>query len=94
MTGHGTIDGQPCRHMKTLVSAYFDGKLRGLARWYTHLHISGCPRCQAALEALRKLKDRLLQLKAESSGQTGTSLSVDRWNRIEAAWTESDTTSP
>ena len=53
---------EPCRHMAAWVSALADGSLRGIPRLYTRFHISGCPRCQAALKALTALRDRLLRL--------------------------------
>src|SRR5512142_2933711 len=63
----GRID--PCRHMARWVSALADGSLRGIPRWYTRLHVAGCPRCRAALEALRALRDRLLRLgRSEGAG--------------------------
>jgi anti-sigma factor RsiW len=78
-------DGQPCRHMVTLVSAYADGALRGFARWYTRLHIQGCPRCQAAMKALAALKDRLIRLRAPSPTESA-GISDARWSQLEEQW--------
>jgi hypothetical protein len=52
----------PCRHMARWVAAATDDSLRGFARWYTTLHLRGCPRCRAALAALRAVRERLLDL--------------------------------
>ena len=82
-------DGQPCRHMVTLVSAYADGALRGLSGWYTRLHIQGCPRCRAALESLRALKQRLTALKSRPSTPEPL-LTAERWSRIDAALAEEE----
>jgi len=81
---------KPCRHMETLVSAWVDGKLTGIARWYTALHVKGCPQCQSSLPFLQTLHFRLSEL-----GQTPApeKLSDPRWQAVEAAWvhTESGT---
>jgi hypothetical protein len=76
--------------MATLVSAYADGGLRGLARWYTRFHISGCPRCKAALEALKQLKDRLRSLTSPAGSIADSRLSGERWNRLDSAWEKAE----
>lgn len=78
---------KPCRHMETLVSAWVDGTLTGIARWYTELHVKGCPQCQSSLPFLRTLHFRLSAL-----GQTPIpeKLSDPRWQAVEAAWTQSE----
>lgn len=58
---------EPCPHMRSWLSALCDGSLRGIARWYTRFHVSHCPRCGKALEALRALRDRLRNLAGFSS---------------------------
>src|SRR5262249_45434110 len=55
-------EARPCRHMRRWVNALADGSLKGFARWYTDLHVAGCPKCRAALEALRSLRARLRAL--------------------------------
>ena len=89
-----TYNGQPCPHMVTLVSAYADGALRGFARWYTRLHVGGCPRCQAALDAVKKLKERLEAIRAQLPDSTPYSLAEKRWESLEAAWAEAEERGP
>ena len=78
---------KPCRHMETLVSAWVDGKLTGLARWYTELHVKGCPQCRSALPFLRTLHFRLSALNRTPAPET---LSDTRWQAVEAAWTQAE----
>lgn len=49
-------DLKPCPHMRTLVSAWIDERLTGLARWYTERHIQGCRQCQFSLPFLRGMR--------------------------------------
>lgn len=49
----------PCKHMENNISALSDNSLHGLARWFTQLHASYCPRCGPALRSLRRLRKRL-----------------------------------
>ena len=78
---------KPCRHMETLVSAWVDGKLTGIARWYTALHVKGCPQCQSSLPFLRTLHFRLSALSRTPPAET---LSDPRWQALEAAWTHAE----
>lgn len=80
-------DLKPCRHMQTLVSAWVDGKLTGLARWYTEKHVQGCPQCQSSLPFLRSLHFRLSGL---GKAQTPERLSEKRWEAVHAAWAQAD----
>lgn len=90
------INGKPCPHMTTLISALSDGSLRGLARWYAEQHARGCPRCAAALDALRQQRQRLraLGMPAPTEADTATTapsphalaLSPERRAALEAAW--------
>lgn len=76
----------PCPHMTTWLSALVDDALPGLLRRYAHWHLAHCPRCRAALAALRALRD---QLRALVSAPPAT-LSPARWQIIESAWAEAD----
>jgi len=78
---------KPCRHMETLVSAWVDGKLTGIARWYTALHVKGCPQCQSSLPFLQTLHFRLSALGSTSVPEK---LSDPRWQAVEAAWVHSE----
>ena len=85
-------DLKPCRHMRTLVSAWMDGRLTGPARWYTEWHLRGCPQCQASLPFLRSLHARLLALPADApapAGPAGT-LTEAQWAEIEACWAQAE----
>lgn len=48
--------------MKNLISAMIDGKLSGLIHKYALYHVANCPRCLAALNALKALHGRLERL--------------------------------
>ena len=78
---------KPCRHMHTLVSAWVDGKLSGIARWYTEQHVKGCPQCRSSLPFLRGLHLRLSDLAKKPSAET---LPDKRWESLEAAWAEAE----
>ena len=82
---------KPCRHMETLVSAWADGKLTGLARWYTALHVKGCPQCQSSLPFLQTLHFRLSAL---SQTPTPEKLPDTRWQAVEAAWAQAEAQIP
>jgi hypothetical protein len=58
-------DLKPCSHMRGLVSAHIDGKLGGVADWYTRFHIKGCAQCSASIPFLVSLKSRLSSLDTE-----------------------------
>ena len=74
--------------MKTFLSAACDDALSGWARWYTDWHVGHCPRCAAALAALKALRTRLGALLSPPVPAEG--LSEGRWARLEAAWAEAD----
>jgi len=74
----------PCEHMVEKVSAFADGSLRGLARWYTRFHVKTCPRCRKALDALRALRDRLLRLSRPSPAHTALLSDVRKHEFIRA----------
>ena len=78
---------KPCPHMQTLVSAWVDGKLTGLTRWYTEKHVQGCPQCQSSLPFLKTLHFRLSVI---GKAAPVTQLSDDRWAAVEAAWEDSE----
>ena len=69
--------------MRTLVSAWVDGGVTGLARWYTERHIQGCRRCQSSLPFLRAMRARLLNLGAPPPD---AALAPERWAQVEAEW--------
>ncbi len=79
---------KPCSHMETLVSAWVDGKLTGLARWYTEWHVKNCPQCQSSLPFLRTLHFRLSTLGKDAAPEQ--QLSKQRWQAVEAAWAHSE----
>jgi hypothetical protein len=59
-------DGKPqaCPHMKGLLSGYADENLTGISRWYTRLHLSGCPQCTKVLEEIIQMLKQLRALKS------------------------------
>ncbi len=96
---HRAADGTPCPHLRTLISALSDGSLTGIARWYAAQHAKGCPRCAAALVALRAQRERLRALGLPSHQATpatsapAPTLSPERRAALEAAWRRLDETS-
>lgn len=86
MLKHDPNDWKPCWHMRTLMSAWIDGALSGLARWYLERHVADCPRCRAALPVLRVLHDRLHGMECPPEA----ALSTERWAAVEAAWEQVD----
>jgi anti-sigma factor RsiW len=76
-------DLKPCPHMRTWVSAWIDGRLTGLARWYTERHVHGCPQCQSSLPFLRGMRARLLRFAAPPPD---AALPPERWAQVEAEW--------
>ena len=86
-------DLKPCPHMRTLVSAWIDGRLTGLARWYTERHVHACRQCQSSLPLLRGMRARLLHLAAPPPE---AALTPERWAQVEAEWerAERDLTPP
>ena len=86
MLKHDPNDWKPCWHMRTLMSAWVDGALSGLARWYLERHVTGCARCRAALPILRGLHDRLHGM----GDAPDVALSTERWAAVEAAWERAD----
>lgn len=81
-------DLKPCAHMRTLVSAWTDGTLRGLPRWYTEAHIKGCPQCQASLPFLRSLKARFGEM--AEAGPAPEPLTDTRRLAVESAWEQAE----
>jgi hypothetical protein len=79
-------DKKPCPHMRTLVSAWLDGRLTGIARWYTEWHVHHCPRCGESVPFFRGLHRRLEALARVPAGDLG----ADRWSKIEKAWEDMD----
>lgn len=69
--------------MQTLVSAWVDGRLTGLARWYTETHLKDCPQCQASVPFLKSLHFRLSDLGQKPAQDT---LTEPQWQAVEAAW--------
>src|SRR5258707_15308223 len=80
---------KPCWLMRNWVSALADGSLAGFARWYTKLHVSGCPKCREVLEALRRLRERL-RAAAPRPSRSSPTLSDKRWAAIKSALDEVD----
>lgn len=69
--------------MQTLVSAWVDGTLTGLARWYMERHVGGCRQCQSSLPFLRAMHARLRHLGAPPAE---AALAPERWAQVEAEW--------
>ena len=78
---------KPCWHMQTLVSAWVDGRLSGLARWYTEQHVKDCPQCQASVPFLKTLHFRLSDLGKKPDP---AKLSDAQWQAVEAAWEQAE----
>ena len=74
--------------MKPLLSSASDGALTGLMRRFADWHVAHCPRCAAALAALKALRTRLSALL--TAPQPVEALSEGRWARLESAWVEAD----
>ena len=79
-------DLKPCPHMRTLVSAWIDNRLTGIAKWYTEWHVKHCPQCQSSLPFLRSLHERMRQL----AGRGDETIPELRWAKIESAWEKLD----
>ncbi len=75
----------PCRHMETWIDALADDSLTGFARWYTQIHVAGCRRCRAALQALRTLRERLKSYREASETGLPPALSPEKRSALEAA---------
>ncbi len=69
--------------MQTLVSAWLDSRLVGLARWYTEAHVKSCPQCTASVPFLKSLRFRLSDLGQKPNKET---LSETQWEAVEAVW--------
>ena len=82
MFAHDPTDTKPCPHMRTLVSAFADDALTGLARWYTRQHLASCPRCQQGLATIREMQARLTELDLDAETPEARRA---RWEKIEAA---------
>ncbi len=88
--------------MQTLVSAWVDGRLTGLARWYTEKHVGDCPQCQASVPFLKSLHFRLSDLSQKPAQNTLTkdaltkdaltkdALTEQQWQAVEAAWEQAE----
>jgi Tfp pilus assembly protein PilN len=80
---------RPCPHMKGLLSGYLDGSLKGILRWYAHLHVSGCPQCTSVLEDLRKMLEQLRGLKSPTTPATISPERALQWEQAFDAIDES-----
>lgn len=81
---------RPCFFMRGLLSASCDDALEGLTRRFAEWHVAHCPRCAAALAALRTLHARLRALVSPMTDAADAHLPPERWARLEAAWAEAD----
>ena len=81
------FDKKPCPHMRMLVSAWLDGALTGIAKWYVEWHMKSCPRCSASIPFFQGLHHRLEEL---AQRDDVPDLGAERWERIEEAWAERD----
>ena len=82
-------DLKPCPHMETCVSAWLDGALNGLLRWYTEWHVAHCRRCADAVPVLRALRARLRRLSETPSDP----LTPERRAAVVSGWERADQTS-
>lgn len=80
-------DLKPCPHMRTLVSAWLDNQLHGLALWYTKRHVAHCRRCQSSAPFLRTMHSRLREL---GEPDPEALLTPDRWEKVENAWDQAE----
>jgi len=71
---------QPCFWMRTLLTRFADGNLRGLVRLYVDAHTRSCPKCRQAYEALLALRDRFAALRR----QPEEGLSQQAWEALQA----------
>jgi hypothetical protein len=76
----------PCPHMRVLLSDLASGNLRGVMKWFTEQHAAGCPRCHPALESLRDLRGRLLNLGKPNPKDEELVLTPEQRAEVEAAW--------
>jgi hypothetical protein len=83
-----------CPHMKGRLSDLTDGTAKGIRRWYTERHVTGCPGCASTLSGLRLLRARLLGI---GKGETKTTppaesltLAPERWQEITRSWEQTD----
>lgn len=80
--------------MKSLVGGLLDGTLTGLVRWYVQAHVARCATCQATLQALAAVRERLRTLATRApSAAYPPHLSGNDWAAIEARWDALDQTS-
>jgi hypothetical protein len=49
------IVAKPCWHMRNLVHEVADDRAVGWRGWFARMHLGRCPKCHAALEALKRL---------------------------------------
>jgi len=77
---------KPCEHMAGMVSSLSDGSLHGVALWYTKFHVATCPKCTAALAALRTLRERLSALTHLGAMPQAIGLAPERRAKMEEAF--------
>ena len=77
-----------CRRMERWINALADGSLTGWARWYTRLHVAGCKRCEAALQALLHVQESLKALRSDENNRVPATLPPDRRVALDAALDE------
>lgn len=85
---------RPCPHMKGKLSDLADDTAKGIARWYTQQHVSGCPGCGSTLSGLRLIRARLLGIGKSDGAASGDgispALSPDRRQAVADAWERID----
>ena len=78
--------GQFCWHIQPFAGALVeDVPLRGAIGWLVRAHIAQCKSCQAALAALKALRERLRALRHTALDEEPT-LGQERWAAMEEAW--------
>lgn len=58
-----------CHHMGGWITGLEDGSLKGLARWYTRIHIKGCSQCRRAFESLSETRSEKQSTSSASDGR-------------------------
>jgi hypothetical protein len=86
---------RPCPHMKARLSDLSDDTAKGISRWYTRLHVDGCPGCLSTLKGLQQLRSRLLRLDSPHAAGPGEPeenlrLAPERWQAVTRSWEQTD----
>ena len=80
----------PCKHMESMLNQTADGTASPLVRWYANLHAKGCGRCGRFLHHVTHLLRRLKETKNLAPSSIPDRLSDEKWEGIEAKWSEAE----